>query len=166
MSQGDKRRKVKGRRSGHSFLQMPHPLLNSDAFCSLSARAVKMLLDIAVQYKGSNNGDLIASMSFMKARGWNSNDQISKALAELLDRGLIVLTRQGRRPRVASLYAITWRAIDECGGKLEEVTPTNRPPDNWRQFRFSDHRHTVQSEPPHGAMGVSKVVPLHRHTVL
>lgn len=162
----DKRLRAKGRRNGHSFLQVPHPVMNSAAYCSLSPRAVKMLFDLAVQYKGKNNGDLVASMSFMKPRGWNSNDQIGKALDELLEKGLLVLTRQGRRPRIASLYALTWRPIDECGGKLEEVKPTQTAPDNWKQFRFSDHRQAVQSEPPHGAMGGRKVVSLHRQAVL
>lgn len=147
------RTRKKGRRSGHSFLQIPHQVLNSDAYRSLSPKAVKMLFDLGVQFKGKNNGDLIAAMSFMKPRGWNSNDQIYKALAELKEKGLILLSRQGRRPRLASLYALTWFAIDECGGKLEEITATSAAPNNWKQFRFSDHRHTVQPEPPLGAMG-------------
>jgi hypothetical protein len=161
----DKRQRAKGRRSGHSFLQVPHPVMNSPAYCSLSAIAVKMLFDLAVQYKGKNNGDLVATMSFMETRNWNSNAQIKKAINELLDKSLIVLTRQGRRPRVASLYALTWRPIDECGGKLEEVKATQTAPDNWKQFRFSDHHHAVQSEPHRGAMGVGKVVSLHRQAV-
>lgn len=162
----DKRRRMKGRKSTGRFLKIPHNVLESDAFTSLSPRAVKMLIDISMQYNGNNNGDLIAAISHMKKRGWNSNDQIGKALSELRDKGLIVLTRQGRRPKTASLYAITWCSIDECKGKLEEVKSTDTPLNTWKQFRFSDHRHTVQSEPPHGAMGVGSVVSLHRRAVL
>jgi hypothetical protein len=161
----DKRLRAKGRRTGHPFLQVPHPILNSPAYCSLSPRAVKMLFDLAVQYKGKNNGDLIACMSFMKPRGWNSNDQISKALAELQHAGMIILTRQGRRPKVASLYALTWRPIDECGGKLEEVKATQTAPDNWKQFQYSDHHPAMQSKPPHDATRTSKVVSLQRQAV-
>lgn len=165
-----KRPNAKGRKAGHSFLRLIHPILDHPNFHALSTRAVKLLIDIAAQYRGTNNGDLCATYSVMKKRGWTSNDQIQKGLKELVERGWLIQTRQGRRPKVASLYAITWEAIDECGGKLE-VSATRTAPNTWRQEppekpprTFSDHRHTVQSEPPHGAMEGAKVVSLNRHT--
>lgn len=164
------REKVKGRKSGHSFLRLIHPLLDHPNFYSLSPRAVKLLIDIASQYRGSNNGDLCATYSVMKKRGWSSNDQLQKGLKELLERGWLIQTRQGYRPRVASLYALTWEAINECSGKLE-VNATKTPLNNWRQKpplkpprTFPDHRHTVQSKPPRGATKGGNIVLLNRHT--
>ena len=163
------REKMKGRKNGHSFLRLIHPLLDHPNFHALSPRAVKLLIDIAAQYRGTNNGDLCATYSVMKKRGWSSNDQLRKGLKELLERGWLIQTRQGYRPRVASLYALTWESIDACGGKLE-ISATKTPLNTWRQVppekpprAFPDHRHTVQSEPPHGAMEGGNIAPLNRH---
>lgn len=163
------REKTKGRKDDHSFLRLIHPLLDHPNFHALSPRATKLLICIAAQYRGSNNGDLCATYKIMKKRGWNSNDQIQKGLKELLERGWLVKTRQGRRPNVPTLYALTWEAINECGGKLE-VKAAKAALNTWRQEpperptrTFSDGRHTVQSTPPHGAMEGQNIVSLNRH---
>lgn len=165
-----KRPNAKGRKSSHSFLRLIHPILDHPNYYSLSPRAVKLLIDIAAQYRGTNNGDLCATYSVLKQRGWTSNDQIRKGLNELLERGWLIQSRQGYRPKVASLYAITWEKIDECNGKLD-IKSTKVPPNTWRQDPppkppqgFPDHRHTVQTEPPHGAMEGANIVTLNRHT--
>ena len=164
------RERIKGRRSGRSFLSLPHYVLDHPNYYTLSSRAIKLLIDIAAQYRGTNNGDLCCTFSVLKKRGWTSNDQIRKGLNELLERGWLIQTRQGHRPRVASLYALTWQPINECSGKLE-VGATKTAPNTWRQEpppkpprTFSDHRHTAQSEPPHGPMEGNNIVPLNRHT--
>lgn len=131
-SSAERRRRNKGRRSGKSFVQMPHDLINHAAFTSLSPRAVKLLLDICAQYKGHNNGDLSATMSLMKTRGWSSNDQLFKARDELVDKNLIQVTRQGGLNR-CTLYALTWFPINECGGKLD-VAETRVARNEWRNW--------------------------------
>lgn len=113
-----KRAKFKGKKISGSFLALPHTVLHHMAFTKLTARATKLLLDIAIQYNGINNGDLCITLSVMKKCGWNSNDQLTKARDELLEKDLIILTRQGGR-HTSSLYAITWQSIDECKGKLD-----------------------------------------------
>ena len=109
------------------FFSLPNKLLACEDFISLKGNSIKMLIDIGSQYKGRNNGDLCASLSVLRSRGWNSNQQITKALKELLDKNLIMLTRQGGFNMGPNLYAITWQPIDECGGKLD-VKPTRTPP--------------------------------------
>lgn len=121
----DRRAKMTGKAGRSSFLGIPHPVIDSQAYKSLNGWAVKLLIDIAAQYKGSNNGDLCAAWSVMRERGWKSPGTLHKALSALLDAGLIEQTRQGGRNR-CSLYAITWRPIDECKGKLD-VKPTQGP---------------------------------------
>ena len=127
-----KRIRNKGRATTGSFVSLPHEVLNHHSFATLSPRATKFLLDIAAQYKGHNNGDLSAPLSSMKKRGWNSSDQLSKAKKELIDRGLILVSRQGGLNR-CNLYAITWQSIDECEGKLD-IAPTTTAPHNWRRW--------------------------------
>ena len=120
----------KGRKESGSFLAIPHAVLRSPNFIALSSSGVKLLIDLATEYKGTNNGDLCATWSMMKKRGWKSQDTLNRALRELISRGMIVKTRQGGL-NYASLYALSWRRIDECGGKLD-ISSTIAPPGNWR----------------------------------
>ena len=112
------RSRTANRTESGSFLQVPHELLNSVAYLSLSPIAVKCLFDIYSEYKGSNNGDLSCTIKVMKKRGWKSKSQLDKARKELLEKGFIVLTRQGGKNK-CSLYAVTWKPINECAGKLD-----------------------------------------------
>lgn len=125
-----KRERVKGRKESGSFVAIPHDCLNHENFISLSANAVKLLLDLFSQYRGLNNGDLCLTWSMMKKRGWRSEWTLNKSKRELLHYGWIMLTRQGGRNR-ASLYGITWKSIDECNGKLD-FKPTNTAPGYWK----------------------------------
>ncbi len=112
------RQRAKGRMHSGGYLALPHALLNSPNYRGLSACAVKLLNDLGFQYRGSNNGDLCAAWRVMHARGWKSRDTLCRALAELRHTGMIEMTRQGGKNR-CSLFALTWLAIDECGGKLD-----------------------------------------------
>ena len=121
------RRKAKSKAITYpGYLNLHRPLLDCDDFISLKGNSIKLLIDIAQQYNGYNNGDLCASLSIMKKRGWNSNQQLSKALKELIDKNLITQTKQGGLNIGPNLYAITWQPIDDCKGKLD-VKPTTLP---------------------------------------
>ena len=121
----------KRRRGLAPFAAFPREMLNHPNFAALSVRAKALLFPLTEQYKGSNNGDLCATLRFLRPHGWTSNDQLRKALKELLESGFLIQTRQGRRPNVCSLYAISWHPIDECGGK-HELSPTVTAPNKWR----------------------------------
>ena len=121
------RRKAKSKAITYpGYLNLHRPLLDCDDFISLKGNSIKLLIDIAQQYNGYNNGDLCASLSIMKKREWNSNQQLSKALKELIDKNLIMQTKQGGLNIGPNLYAITWQPIDDCKGKLD-VKPTTLP---------------------------------------
>jgi hypothetical protein len=127
------RERIKGRRDTGWFFRMPVAVLDSPAYCGLSFKARALLFDLGAQYRGNNNGDLAAAWSVMKKRGWKSKDTLQRALLELLEVGMIELTRQGGL-HCASLYAVTWLSIDECGGKLD-VKSTAVPTNLWKQPR-------------------------------
>jgi hypothetical protein len=111
-----------------TFLSLPHDVMDHHDFLSLSPKACKLLLDLGRQYNGFNNGDLCAAFSIMRKRGWNSNAQLQKAKKELLNKNLIVLTRQGgRRKNMPCLYALAWLDIDECKNKLDYGISKTRP---------------------------------------
>ena len=130
VGRNEMRRRIKGRQTTPSFVMFPHHVLRHEVLSKLSPRASKLVIDLMAQYQGDNNGDLSAPLSQMRARGWNSSDQLNKAKKELINEDVIWVTRQGGR-NLASLYALTWFPIDECEGKLD-VSPTQTAPVNWR----------------------------------
>jgi hypothetical protein len=115
---------------GGPFNAIPRDFLNSLLLAQLSAHALKLLLDLISQYNGMNNGDLCITWKFMERRGWSGRSMLAKAQSELLECGLLVLTRQGGRHR-ASLYALSIYSIDECSGKIEELSATKDPVKKW-----------------------------------
>ena len=134
-SPNERRRLVKGRQTTGSFLRLPHNVLQHETFKTLSTRATKLLIDIAAQYRGNNNGDLSATLSLMRDRGWNSSDQLDKAKKELVAKDVIRVARQGGLNK-CNLYALTWFPIDECKGKLD-IASTKTAPVNWRNRNAS-----------------------------
>ena len=141
-SRNEKRRRLTGRQTTKSFVRFPHELLNHRNFSTLSPRATKFLIDIASQYNGRNNGDLCAPLKLMRKRGWNSSDQLFKAKKELVEKGLIRVSRQGGLNK-CNLYALTWFSIDECDGKLD-IASTITAPNDWKR-RVNPHSGSDQS---------------------
>jgi len=107
------------KRDGGGFITLPLSVLNGAAYLGINAYARMLLLDLAAQYRGDNNGDLCMAWKLMHPRGWKSEETLSKAKRDLLDAGLIAETRKGARPNKCSLFALTWHALDDCGGKLD-----------------------------------------------
>lgn len=139
----------KNKRASGAFLALPHSVLNSKAYLGLTVYGKALLVDLAGQFKGDNNGDLCAAWKLMKPRGWRSEETLAKAKRELLASGLIVETRVGARPNKASLYAITWQALDHCDGKLD-MQPREYQFGKWRQFEgvpFPPPRLTLKNTP-------------------
>lgn len=166
--------KSKGRSSKViGFSMLIHAYFQSAEYAELSPRAVKLLIDIYSQFRGENNGDLCATLSVMKKVGWKSNDQLQKALAELLATGWITMTRRGGRQK-ASLYALTTLGIDKSPKLDCHIRPSPTPLHRWKY----QNRHGIvldgttekvwaqisaqkkscrpvtryKLEPPHGAM--------------
>ncbi|NII75185.1 hypothetical protein FHW84_003783 [Dyella sp. SG562] len=123
-------RKSKGRTETGTFLPVPTDVLKSHNFLSLSTKAKALILDLGARFTGYNNGDLAAPWSWMQARGWRSKDTLHKAIKELVQAGMIEQTRQGGL-HGPSLYAFTWRPIDECKAH-PDISPTRVASGKWR----------------------------------
>jgi len=102
------------------FVAMPHHVLNSKAYLGLSHIARSLLMEIAMQFNRQNNGKLILTRDYLAKRGWNSNDSIHKAKAELLNARLIHQTVAGRRPHKASWFAICWDSLNTKDPAFDE----------------------------------------------
>ncbi|MDI5987028.1 helix-turn-helix domain-containing protein [Halomonas sp. M4R5S39] len=115
------------------YLALPKVVMEDDDFRSLPPSSLKVLMALACQYNGKNNGDLSATHSTMKAWGGMSHTTLGKALKHLQERRLVVKTRDaliGREGARCALYALSWQPIDPCDGKLD-VPDTNTPPRRW-----------------------------------
>ena len=132
-----KRAKFTGKGNTKPFLRLPKDVWSHPKFVLLPAPSVKLLLDIAGQYNGKNNGDLHAAWSLMmKDRGWKSKDTLHRALGELMKSGLLIRTRQGKRyggTHFPSLYAVAWEAID-TSDKHDMATVT--APNTFKEVRL------------------------------
>lgn len=151
------------KKAGHivgGFAALPNAYFKTPEFAALSGRAVKLLIELILQYRRptedrpGNNGDLSITRSTMLTRGFTSNDQLFKARDELINAGWIVQTRQGGL-KIPSLYALTFVGIDPCNGKLE-VEANPMPIHLWKSEKAalretrSPVRTAVQAVPPHG----------------
>jgi hypothetical protein len=114
-----------------SFAGIPRVVMDSPDYINLKSGAVRLLLELAKQFNGRNNGDLTVAHSILKRRGISSKETISKATAELVGANLIIRTRQGlflNPGGRCALYALTWMPINECPGTQLEVKESQTPP--------------------------------------
>ncbi len=137
------RLKAIGRRDSGTFVALPTVILQSENFKTLSAIATKLFFCLLSQLTfgeggAKNNGDLCASFSIANQWGFGSKATLNKAIKELLARGWIEPTRKvvfstGDRNK-PNLYAVTYLAIDECGGKVQS---TRAPSSGWKEWTQS-----------------------------
>lgn len=99
-------------RDGGRFVALPHVVLESHGWRQAGHVARSLLIDIAQQYTGSNNGRLVACNKYLGPLGWKSHDVVTRALRELAGCGLLIETRKGARPNRAAWFALTWYALD------------------------------------------------------
>ena len=123
-------------RDGGGFVAIPWVVMDCPAYGLLSHPARTLLMEIARQYAGKNNGRLLASAAYLTKRGWHSNDVITRAKRELLKAKFIYQTVMGHRPNKASWYALTWQKLDKIDGYDDEAL---RSP-----FEFGAYRAGVQ----------------------
>lgn len=130
MSGGRRKRGGKAGGQAQSFAGIPRAVMDHPDYQRLTGNAAKLLLELARQYRGSNNGDLCVAWEVVRKRGFRSKATVQRARDELLDANLIRCTRQGRflNPGgVCALYALVWVPVDECPKVSLDIGPTTRP---------------------------------------
>ena len=106
----------KQKRDGDRHIALPHVVIDSPSYRALGYAARALLIDIARQYTGTNNGKLVACDNALKPQGWNSHQTITRAVRELVDAGLLIQTRMGMRPNRAAWFALGYYALDKVEG--------------------------------------------------
>lgn len=145
MARQERSKRSSGRDAG-GFSAIPHAVLDSLAFRRLSHPAKALLLEVARQCHGDDNGRLLLSRAHLAPRGWKSADVIQRAKDELLAAEFIFQTVQGHRPNKASWYAVTWHKL----GKLQGFDPGVE-----RAFKQGAYRKNDALIPPRGTGPVS-----------
>ena len=113
---GNGRKAAKDKRDGSTFALLPLVVLESAGYRAAGHTARSLLVDMAMQYTGRNNGKLTACAKYLVPLGWRSNDVIVRARRDLIDCCLILETRKGARPNRAGWYALTWLDLDVTDG--------------------------------------------------
>jgi hypothetical protein len=113
MAKGRSKHKGKGM---NSYASIPRYVMETDAFKSLKGNSVLLLLLLAHQYKGNNNGDLTAAYSIYKDH-IKSTQTLFSARDELEKKGFIVVNSYGGMSfggyKLPTLYALTWLPVDD-----------------------------------------------------
>jgi hypothetical protein len=93
---------------------LPVKVLTSDAARTLSHATFRVLVLLAAQYSGFNNGALGLTHKQALNNGIGSRHTLYRSLADLRNRGLIELTFPASRvPPRPSMFALTWLSTDD-----------------------------------------------------
>jgi hypothetical protein len=113
-----KRHNKTGRSATERFVALPHYLIGSHAWRSLSPVARCVFIELAVLYNGANNGRLALSARDAAERVNCSKDTAARAFLQLQQRGFIECLRRGRFDRKtphAAEYRLTLHPCDTTG---------------------------------------------------
>lgn len=126
-------------------------MLNTPAWKSLSGSAIAVYLELASRYNGVNNGDLhLSAREFIQGRQC-SRQTATRAIAELVDRGFIEVTRDSGfnmkdRRRQARTFRLTVFFCDLT------KSPASRAFTKWTPKSSSKKHFTA---PPRGRHGLT-----------
>jgi len=143
-------------RHGPSFVRMFHWMMETPAWRSLSGWAVAAYLDLAANYNGNNNGELFLSgRKFAEGRNC-SRQTATRALAELVDKGFIEITRDSGfnmkdRKRQARQYRLTVFFCDLTKSSASRAFAKWKPGEkHFTASQVGQHGLTGEHNPPRG----------------
>ena len=147
------------------YTALPHEVMDSVAFRNAGHTARSLLFELLRQHNGGNNGRLQLAGPWLKRRGWTSSDVIQRAKRELLERELVIQTRQGGLNFGPSWFAVTWLPISNFVGL--DLTANQYHPGAWRFLdaspiaqKQSTHPVKRNSTAPSSGVGVVQAAPL------
>ena len=110
-------------------------LLNSPAYIALDWTARALFTDIRSKVRGSNNGNINATLSELRHRGWRSPATLAKALRQLEAVGLIAKTRKTVGVKVGSKVCNLYRFTDlDCFEFPKLEIPATKASHDYKKF--------------------------------
>ena len=129
-----KRAKTTGKGAKVQYLGIPHWIIRREEFAAIPGSPMKLLIDLADQYNGFNNGNL--SIAQIRPR-WSSRSKTTRSEQSLIRNGWIIKTKHGGLGMGPDLFAVTWWEIDACKGK-HNYPVESRPSHLWMKNKTSD----------------------------
>jgi len=114
---------------GIAHTRVPLKVLDSPAWRVLSFSEKALYIDMRAKVRSTNNGNINATLSEMKHRGWSSSATLWKGLKTLEHMGLISRTRAGgigAMSKICNLYRFTDMPVLEFPKlRINEIPATN-----------------------------------------
>lgn len=146
MSRRSRRINAKGRFApGETFAIIPVEVLESQAYAALPDWTARVLVAIAAQYRGRNNGNLSLTREAAATLGVGSSWKVTAGLKLLTLTGLIRRTREGKARHgrgICALYAVAWKHIDptpQAYPPIEHERPASAAWASWTKPDDWDH---------------------------
>lgn len=146
--------KSKGRSNGERFVAIPSRVLEHSAVTTLDHVPFRVLVMLAAEFRGGNNGALSLTAAQAMAKGIGAKNSFYAALKELKSRGLIAETYPASRvpPRPAQ-FALEWRPLNDTEYTKRTVV-ASRGFESWQpefDFRGATIATTVVNDCDHGS---------------
>ena len=129
------RRNLKRKTTSGHFALLPVTVLSTDAVKTLHHAAFRVLVLLAAEYNGHNNGAVGLTRSQVAVNGIGSDHTLYSALRTLEKRGLSEQTYPASRvPPRPTMYALTWISVDATEWSQSKRIPVHTYRD-WRPSR-------------------------------
>lgn len=120
------RRHPKRRTSTGRVAVIPLAVLEHPSVTTLKHAPFRVLIFLAAAFNGHNNGALGITATQAAERGIGSKNTLYESLRELVVRGLIQETYPASRvPPRPTMYALTWRPLDDTDYSTSRTTPSH-----------------------------------------
>ena len=127
-----------GRNATSRFVGLPHYLLKSSAWLTMTPNAKALLIEVWRRHNGSNNGEISYAVREASEIGLSSSTA-ARAFTELVDRGFLRVRRQSRFA-LKTKEARTWELTAEpCNEK-----PASKDFMRWSENRIQSHQRDAQ----------------------
>jgi hypothetical protein len=127
--------RVGRKKTGGRFARLPLMVLETLAVTTLNHAAFRVLVLLAAQYNGHNNGAIGLTANQASEAGISSDRTLYRSLRELQERQLIDETYPASRvPPRPTMWALTWMPLDNTAYSNETKRPTHAYKD-WRPGR-------------------------------
>jgi hypothetical protein len=164
--------KQRPRGDGERFARLTQSLLESEAVRTLPPTAFKLLTLLALGARppgldprkdGGRNGVQAVTFTYAQRFGFTSKDTLNRGLQVLIERGLVIKTRDGWKSKNHfALYAVAWLPITHRDGEPLDVAEPAR--NGWRTWKQSspivghDGASTTKNLQPDGRAQTSPIV--------
>jgi len=127
----------KHKKSGKRFAMVPQCVMESTACINLTHAAFRVLVLLAAEFNGYNNGAIGITASQARQAGIGSDKTLYRSLHELEARMLIATTHPASRvPPRPTMWKLTWLPVDDTQYTSATRTPSHAYRD-WRPLRAS-----------------------------